>query len=194
MENTPSQSSCSMERPCWDEGTSIPGSRRWFTRSRSRGRSPMGTFKLQLLETILICLGRVFLVTVHTPICTDCGNLADALYGSFLPVPSNDLFPAHEPSAYAHHALPGAVVVKDERIVINRGRERVRIKVTNNGDRPVQVSPSHSRASFDAKPRAVGWISLSLRRNQPPTVLRSRQILRKAPRHPRGYGGQVRTR
>jgi len=84
-------------------------------------------------------------VTVHDPICTEFGNLADALYGSFLPVPSDDLFPAHEPSAYARHALPGAVVVKNERILINCGRERVRIKVTNNGDRPVQVSASSSR-------------------------------------------------
>ena len=83
-------------------------------------------------------------MTVHDPICTEFGNLADALYGSFLPVPSNGLFPAHEPSAYAKHALPGAVIVKNERIVINHGRERVKIKVTNNGDRPVQVSESRS--------------------------------------------------
>ncbi|KAF9790420.1 urease [Thelephora terrestris] len=81
----------------------------------------------------------VFLVTVHDPICTESGNLADALYGSFLPVPSNDLFSAHEPSAYAKHALPGAIIVKDERIAINHCRERVKIKVTNNGDRPVQI-------------------------------------------------------
>ena len=154
----------------------------------------MGTFNLPSFERILICLGRVFLVTVHTPICTELGSLADALYGSFLPVPSNDLFPAPEPSAYAHHALPGAVVVKDERIVINRARERVRIKVTNNGDRPVQVSSPHPRALSDVKRGAIGWISLSLRRNQPSTVLRSRQILRKAPRHPCRYGSQVRTR
>jgi len=93
-------------------------------------------------------------VTVHDPICTEFGNLADALYGSFLPVPSDDLFPAHEPSAYAHHALPGAVVVKNERVVINYGRERVRIKVTNNGDRPVQVSPSSSRRRIRCEIRA----------------------------------------
>jgi len=154
----------------------------------------MGTFKFLLPENILICLGSVFLVTVHSPICTEFGNLADALYGSFLPVPSNDLFPEHEPSAYAHHALPGAVVVKDERIVINRGRERVRIKVTNNGDRPVQVSPPHLRTTSDAKRGAIGWLSLSLCRNQPSVVLRSRQILRKAPRHTRRYGGKIRTR
>ena len=84
-------------------------------------------------------------MTVHDPICTEFGNLADALYGSFLPVPSDDLFPAYEPFAYAHNALPGAVVVKNERVVINYGRERVRIKVTNNGDRPVQVSVSSRR-------------------------------------------------
>lgn len=83
-------------------------------------------------------------MTVHDPICTEFGNLADALYGSFLPVPPVDLFPAHEPSAYVKDALPGAVVVKNERIVINHGRERVRIKVTNNGDRPVQVSEFRS--------------------------------------------------
>lgn len=111
----------------------------------------MGMLKLHLLENRLICLYRVFLVTVHDPICTEFGNLVDALYGSFLPVPSNDLFPAPEPSVYAHHALPGAVVVKNERIVINRGRERVRIKVTNNGDRPVQVSAPYSHVASGAK-------------------------------------------
>lgn len=101
----------------------------------------MGTIKSVLFGGMLTTC-RVFLVTVHDPICTEFGNLADALYGSFLPVPSNDLFQAHEPSAYAKHALPGAIIVKNERIVINHGRERVKIKVTNNGDRPVQVSES----------------------------------------------------
>lgn len=144
MGDTPSRSSCSMERLSWDEGTCIPVSKHWFTRSKLKGRSPMGMVKLFLLESALISLCRVFLVTVHDPICTEFGNLADALYSSFLPVPCNDLFPAHEPSAYAPHALPGAIIVKDERIVINRGRERIRIKVTNNGDRPVQVSSSSS--------------------------------------------------
>ncbi|KAF9789125.1 Urease, beta subunit [Thelephora terrestris] len=80
----------------------------------------------------------VFLVTVHDPLCTESGNLTDALYRSFLPIPSNDLFSAHEPSAYAKHALLGAIIVKDERIARNYCRERVKIKVTNNGDRPVR--------------------------------------------------------
>ena len=78
-------------------------------------------------------------MTDHNPICSEFGNLAGALYG-FLPVPSNDLFQAHEPSAYGKQALPGAVMVKNERIVINHGREGVKIKVTDNEDRPVQVS------------------------------------------------------
>jgi hypothetical protein len=68
-----------------DEGTFIPVSRRWFTRSRSRGRSSMGTLKYRPpSRCVLICSRRVFLVTVHDPICTEFGNLADALY-AFLP-------------------------------------------------------------------------------------------------------------
>ena len=156
MENTPSQSSCSTERLYWGEGTSILVSRRWFMRYRSRGRFQMGTLESLLPKTVLIPFPRVFLVTVHDPICTEFGNLTDALYGSFLPVPSNDLFPAHEPSLYAHHALPGAVVVKDERIVINKGRERVKIKVTNNGDRPIQVSGYFGAKSYANEGPQVG--------------------------------------
>jgi urease len=79
----------------------------------------------------------VFLVTVHDPICTDDGNLEVALYGSFLPVPSIDVFPA------AHRrrgGLPGAIVPKQEPIVINCGREKIKIRVTNDGDRPIQVN------------------------------------------------------
>ncbi|KAI6108159.1 hypothetical protein F5141DRAFT_1121071 [Pisolithus sp. B1] len=60
----------------------------------------------------------VFLVTVHDPICMD------------------DAFP---PPQSLSESLPGAIVAKKERIVINRGRERIRLKVTNNGDRPIQV-------------------------------------------------------
>ncbi|KAG9089401.1 hypothetical protein FRC06_001567, partial [Ceratobasidium sp. 370] len=81
----------------------------------------------------------VFLVTVHNPICSDSGNLSIALYGSFLPIPSDEQFPLEEPSLYAASAAPGAVVVRREPIVINAGRERIRLRVTNSGDRPVQV-------------------------------------------------------
>lgn len=84
----------------------------------------------------------VFLVTVHDPICTEAGDLEAALYGSFLPVPSQNVFPAIEASEYARHKAPGAVIAKKERILINAGRARIRLAVTNNGDRPIQVSKS----------------------------------------------------
>ena len=127
----------------------LSGCRIIGSRDPGRGDVPGWVrFVLLSLESVLISSCRVFLVTVHDPICTEFGNLGDALYGSFLPVPSNDLFPAHDPSASAQHALPGAIVVRNERIVINHGREKVRIKVTNNGDRPVQVSPPLSHPTI----------------------------------------------
>ncbi|KZT20435.1 urease [Neolentinus lepideus HHB14362 ss-1] len=81
----------------------------------------------------------VFLVTVHDPICTEDGDLVAALYGSFLPVPPDNLFPIADVSEYAKEKAPGAVIVKKDRIVINKGRDRIKLKVTNNGDRPIQV-------------------------------------------------------
>ncbi|KAG1738338.1 urease [Suillus paluster] len=81
----------------------------------------------------------VFLVTVHDPICTDHGDLEAALYGSFLPVPSQDKFPAVETTVISRESLPGAIIARKERITINKGRTRIRLKVTNNGDRPIQV-------------------------------------------------------
>lgn len=79
-------------------------------------------------------------MTVHDPICNDTVDLCHALYGSFLPTPPDHAFPVIDPTEYSRDKAPGAVIVKKERIVINRGRERVRLRVTNNGDRPVQVS------------------------------------------------------
>ncbi|KXS12530.1 urease [Gonapodya prolifera JEL478] len=77
------------------------------------------------------------LVTVHDPISTDDGNLELALYGSFLPVPSADLFPLEILDMTV--VPPGGVVVQSGKIQLNAGRKRVGLKVTNNGDRPVQV-------------------------------------------------------
>ena len=80
----------------------------------------------------------VFLVTVHDPICTDSGDLGAALYGSFLPVPSNDKFPLAPPAPLSGN--PGAIVVEQNApIVINEGRSRVQLRVTNTGDRPIQI-------------------------------------------------------
>jgi Urease beta subunit len=90
--------------------------------------------------------GRVFLVTVHDPICTEFGNLEAALYGSFLPVPPHNAFPIVDESEYATEKMPGAIIARKERIVLNKGRERIKLRVTNNGDRPVQVSKPNSRS------------------------------------------------
>ncbi|RXK41419.1 urease [Tremella mesenterica] len=77
-----------------------------------------------------------FLVTVHDPICSDSGNLERALYGSFLPIPSEDLFPLLET---IKTPLPGAVICIKEKIKLNFGRKRWFVEVVNEGDRPIQV-------------------------------------------------------
>lgn len=85
-----------------------------------------------------------YLVTVHDPISTEDGDLELALYGSFLPVPDQSRFAELEPGFYDDHKMPGAVRVmrgtrSKSQIVLNQGRKRIRIRVTNKGDRPVQV-------------------------------------------------------
>jgi urease len=81
-----------------------------------------------------------YLVTVHHPISSDDGDLAKALYGSFLPVPDKETFPLWGEEEYESTKMPGAVVVvKGKKVVLNEGRKRVRIRVTSKGDRPIQV-------------------------------------------------------
>ncbi|KAK3945390.1 urease [Diplogelasinospora grovesii] len=100
-----------------------------------------------------------YLVTVHNPISTDDGDLARALYGSFLPIPSADAFPMPEGTKEA----PGAVVcVKDAKVTLNEGRKRIKLKVTSKGDRPIQVGShyhfieTNPQLSFD-RARAYGY-------------------------------------
>jgi urease len=81
-----------------------------------------------------------YLVTVHNPISTDEGDLERALYGSFLPVPDRSVFPEVEGAKYEKEKQPGAlVVVKGQKVTLNEGRKRIRLKVTSKGDRPIQV-------------------------------------------------------
>ena len=81
-----------------------------------------------------------YLVTVHHPVSSEDGNLEKALYGSFLPIPSNDLFPLPSPDVYRAEKQPGAIIcVKDQRITLNKGRKRMKLKVVSKGDRPIQV-------------------------------------------------------
>ena len=81
-----------------------------------------------------------YLVTVHHPISSNDGDLAKALYGSFLPIPDQGLFALPEDAEYHAEKMPGAVVVVKGKVLLNEGRRRVRIKVTSKGDRPIQVS------------------------------------------------------
>ncbi|KAJ3278730.1 hypothetical protein HK104_002071 [Borealophlyctis nickersoniae] len=79
------------------------------------------------------------LVTVHHPIATEAGDLSIALHGSFLPIPDPQIFNRHERKGETNGEAPGALIVKPGKIAINAGRPRYGLKVTNNGDRPVQV-------------------------------------------------------
>jgi urease subunit gamma/beta len=83
------------------------------------------------------------LVTVHHPIVAERGNLELALYGSFLPVPTRaHVVPAAGRSAVTSEpteVIPGEVLINDIDIIINEGREPIQMKVSNHGDRPIQV-------------------------------------------------------
>ncbi|GAM84854.1 hypothetical protein ANO11243_028560 [Dothideomycetidae sp. 11243] len=104
-----------------------------------------------------------YLVTVHNPISTDDGDLARALYGSFLPIPDENTFTLADASEYEPQRQPGAVVaVKDGRITLNPGRKRIKLKVVSKGDRPIQVGShyhfveSNPLLNFD-RIRALGY-------------------------------------
>ena len=74
------------------------------------------------------------LVTVHHPVAGEDGDLALALYGSFLPVPPLTAFKSLPDGVEA-----GATEVAAGEIELNVGRETATITVTNLGDRPIQV-------------------------------------------------------
>src|SRR5881394_1640579 len=74
------------------------------------------------------------LVTVHHPIAAENGNLTLALHGSFLPVPDITVF-----KSVADETCPGSLEVLDGEIELNAGRPTAELRVTNLGDRPIQV-------------------------------------------------------
>ncbi|TVR13011.1 MAG: urease subunit gamma [Planctomycetota bacterium] len=74
------------------------------------------------------------LVTVHHPIAAEHGDLAMALYGSFLPVPDSSLFDTH-----GEEVEPGALRLAEGSITLNAHRPVQRLRVTNTSDRPIQV-------------------------------------------------------
>ena len=105
---------------------------------------------------------------MHNPIETDDGDIKAALSGSFLPIPSNDLFPVQDPLLYSRKNLPGSVVGLPEDIIINKGRDRIRLRVTNTGDRPVQVgTPRRDRGGMVLSEHRLAHTTTSLRRTMP---------------------------
>ena len=89
------------------------------------------------------------LVTVHRPIAVEQGDLALALYGSFLPVPPREAFPA---SAAQSAMVVGEQMVKEGEVILNEGRESLELEVIHRGDRPIQVG---SHYPFDEVNRAL---------------------------------------
>jgi urease subunit gamma/beta len=89
------------------------------------------------------------LVTVHEPICDEQGDLALALYGSFLPVPGPDSF-----SLAPAKDVPGEYGIAAGELELNAGRRTVSVEVVNHGDRPVQVG---SHYPFTETNRALAF-------------------------------------
>jgi urease subunit gamma/beta len=76
------------------------------------------------------------LVTVHRPIALETVDLSLALYGSFLPVPSDKPFAE---AMSQPQPTPGEILVADGIIAINQGRDAIELVVKSVGDRPIQV-------------------------------------------------------
>ncbi|CAG8073680.1 unnamed protein product [Penicillium nalgiovense] len=104
----------------------------WFTARQIQveGTFPTGTY----------------LVTVVDPIATENGDMQRALYGSCIQVPTIDLFPVLTPTDYARDYAPDKApgyiwCIDDEttKISLCRDRDRIKLKVVNHGNRPIQV-------------------------------------------------------
>jgi urease subunit gamma/beta len=87
------------------------------------------------------------LVTVHDPIAFEDGDLALALYGSFLPVPDRSAF-ASAPRTAA--LPPGHVEVAAGTIALYEGRDRITLPITSRGDRPIQVGSHYPFAATNS--------------------------------------------
>lgn len=79
------------------------------------------------------------LVTVHQPIVAEHGDLALALYGSFLPVPARAQDAVIARMDISAEGTPGEVFAASGELVLNEGRPTETLVVSNHGDRPIQV-------------------------------------------------------
>lgn len=91
------------------------------------------------------------LVAVRAPITADTGNLALALYGSFLPVPDTALFAVEEDVEEEQDAAAGVIMPAEGSLTLNDGRPGTIIDVTNTDLRPIQIG-SHFHF-VEANPR-----------------------------------------
>lgn len=111
----------------------------------------------------------VFLVTVHEPISSQDGDLSLALYSSFLPLPDLSLFGSlllvDEPED-VHGQLIVCKTVSPV-IQLNVGRERTRVKVTNMGDRPIQVGSHFHFSEANKQLRFDRYLALGKRLDIP---------------------------
>ena len=103
------------------------------------------------------------LVTVHHPIARENGDLALALYGSFLPVPVVSKFAGADDA----QPVPGGYEVKEGEIALNADRETVSLPVTNLGDRPVQVGSHYHFIETNASLRFDRSMAYGKRLNIP---------------------------
>jgi urease subunit gamma/beta len=105
------------------------------------------------------------LVTVHHPVVAERGDLALALYGSFLPVPERGRAVGAPPVGAPPVEVPngvGVVETADGELELNAGRAAVTLAVTNTGDRPIQVGSHYhfvdtNRALLFDRERARGY-------------------------------------
>ncbi|KAJ2104644.1 Urease [Coemansia sp. S142-1] len=112
-------------------------------------------------------LDGTFLVTVHNPVCSVDGDLRLALYGSGINIGqglriespagetkalNDELFPWTNDMAKTYEeASVGRVITATGLIEINQGRKRYALRVTNHGDRPVQIGSHYHFAEANAR-------------------------------------------
>jgi urease subunit gamma/beta len=101
------------------------------------------------------------LITVHDPIALEDGDLALALYGSFLPLPDLALF-----GPTGSQLTAGPIEVVPGHIELYAGRRRIDLAVTSKGDRPIQVGSHYpferTNAALDFDRAAAAGMHLDI--------------------------------
>jgi urease subunit gamma/beta len=107
------------------------------------------------------------LVTVHHPLSLDNGNLALALYGSFLPIPPLDAFTQSSVPGTGQAVEPGELLIAPGELTMNQGRRSIALAVTNLGDRPIQVGSHYHFIETNASLQFDRGASLGMRLDIP---------------------------